>query len=118
MAGCTIASLHPDPLATFSSSIVSLDDSPDSDDDDDDDDEDKKVKEPSIPTDQLSKEDQFNKYAEAYYSTLFVRSLSVFDSTQSDIDTRGLTTGYSKIFEDFDTASSTFSCFTCTAFRS
>lgn len=76
LAGCTVASLHPDPLATFSDSIVSLDD--DSPDSDDEADGDQKMSEgarrPAIPTQELGKEEQFAKYAEAYYSTLFVSS--------------------------------------------
>lgn len=67
-AGCTLASLHPEPLSSFTARDISLDD--------DDDDNDEKAP-PARPGDD-DKEDQFTKYAEAYFTTLNVRSLALF----------------------------------------
>lgn len=69
-AGCTLASLHPDPLSSFTPRTVEPDD-------EDDDDDAPKPPNPAAPDpeDTEAKGVEFAKYAEAYYTTLNVRLL-------------------------------------------
>ena len=69
-AGCTLASLHPDPLSSFTPRTVEPDD-------EDDDDDAPKPPNPAAPDpeDTEAKCVEFAKYAEAYYTTLNVRLL-------------------------------------------
>lgn len=63
LAGCTLASLHPEPLSSFTTRTISVEE-------ESDDDEPKQPKEP-LP-EQEQKGADFAKYAEAYYLTLNV----------------------------------------------
>lgn len=68
-AGCTLASLHPDPLSSFTPRTVELDE-------DNDDEEDAPKAPKPTAADAGGPEEkgpEFAKYAEAYYSTLNVR---------------------------------------------
>lgn len=65
-AGCTLASIHPDPLSSFTSKTVDFSDDPSDDDDGD-------SPPPPAPAPPADKETEFANYAEAYYTTLNVR---------------------------------------------
>ncbi|GAA5999286.1 uncharacterized protein JCM10292_001731 [Rhodotorula paludigena] len=62
-AGCTLASLHPDPLSSFTSRELATDD----DDDADDESSAKRSEQAGKEPDKLA---EFSKYAEGYYATL------------------------------------------------
>jgi len=64
-AGCALASLHPDPLSSFTSREIETGG---------DEDEEGNAK-PAVPEGE-DKAADFGKYAEAYYTTLNVRCLS------------------------------------------
>ncbi|ORY76879.1 hypothetical protein BCR35DRAFT_305630 [Leucosporidium creatinivorum] len=63
LAGCTLASLHPDPMSSFTSRTMSLDD-------DESEEGSPRPRPPPAPPGEEDKGADFAKYAEAYYTTL------------------------------------------------
>lgn len=76
-AGCTLASLHPDPLSSFTSRELATADGDDADDESSA----KRAEQAGKEPDKLA---EFSKYAEGYYATLNVRPLALVPSAQPD----------------------------------
>ncbi|GAA5977626.1 hypothetical protein JCM10908_005041 [Rhodotorula pacifica] len=67
-AGCTLASLHPDPLSSYTAREIATE--VDEDDDEDADGQAPKPRKPTPRNEEEAKLAEFTKYAEGYYATL------------------------------------------------